>query len=77
MSQLAAKFPEVTIKYDFADEDTGYNVGSYIMSGDEVEDYSPANNSAEAWAIVFDLGVADIEDYEEQPDGSYRYKEED
>lgn len=77
ISILAAKFPEVTIKYDFADENTGYNVGSYIMKGECVEDNSPADDSAEAWALVFDLGVADIEDYEEQPDGSYQYKEED
>ncbi len=77
ISMLAVMFPEVTIKYDFADENTGYNVGSYIMRGEEVEDNSPADDSAEAWAIVFELSVASIEDYEEQPDGSYSYKEED
>ena len=75
IAQLAAKFPSLTIEYDFADENTGWNVGSYIMNGDEVEDISPADDSAEAWALVFDLGVADRDDYEEQPDGSYAYKE--
>lgn len=77
ISQLAIKFPEVSIKYDFADEDAGYNVGSFIMRGEEVEDNSPANDTAEAWALVFDLGVASIDDYVQQPNGSYLYKEED
>lgn len=75
IAQLAAKFPSLTIEYDFADEDVGCNVGSYIFFGEAAVDNSPANDSAEAWAIVFDLGVADREDYEEQPNGSYVYKE--
>lgn len=77
IAQLSAKFPSLTIEYDFADEDAGCNVGSYIFFGEATVDNSPANDSAEAWAIVFDLGVADIENYVEQPDGSYAYKEED
>lgn len=73
--KLASMFPDVTIKYDFADEDAGYNVGSFIMKGYEVENNSPADDSAEAWSLVFDLDVASREDYIEQPDGSFRYKE--
>ncbi len=73
--RLAKKFPNVKIEYDFADEDTSYNVGSFVMAGDDVQDNSPADASPEAWALVFDLGVADPDDYEEQPDGTYKYKE--
>lgn len=75
IAMLASMFPAVTIKYDYADEDTSYNVGSYIFNGEDIEDNSPANASAEAWNLVFELGVADIEDYIEQPDGTYCYNE--
>lgn len=75
--KLGAMFPEVTIKYDYADEDTSYNVGSYIITGEDVDDNSPASASPEAWKLVFDLGVAIEEDYVEQPDGTFVYKEDD
>lgn len=75
VSKVASMFPAVTINYDYADEDTSYNVGSFIFKGDEVQDNSPANASPEAWKLVFDLGVAEIEDYVEQPDGTYKYKD--
>lgn len=71
--KLGAMFPAVTIRYDYADEDTSYNTGSYIIHGDDVQDNSPKNASPEAWELVFDLGVADIDDYVEQPDGTYKY----
>lgn len=75
IGKLASMFPNVTINYDFADEDTSYNVGSFIFNGEDVEDNSPANASTEAWKLVFDLGVAYEEDYIEQPDGTYVYND--
>lgn len=75
--KLGAIFPAVTIKYDYADEDTSYNTGSYIIHGDDVQDNSPKDASPEAWKLVFDLGVRDIDDFVEQPDGTYKWKEDD
>lgn len=72
---LAKMFPSVIIKYDYADENTSYNVGSYIFKGEDEEDNSPEDDSPEAWKLVFELGVADIEDYVEQPDGTYKYND--
>lgn len=77
ISRLGAMFPNVIIKYDYADENISCNVGSYIIDGDTVCDNSPEDETPEAWKIVFDLGVADIDDYVELPDGTYEYKEED
>lgn len=75
--KLGAMFPAVTIKYDYADEDTSYNTGSYIIHWNDVQDNSPENGSPEAWELVFDLEVADIDDYVRQEDGTYKWKEED
>lgn len=73
--KLGEMFPAVTIKYDYADENISYNAGSYIIHGDDVQDFSLENDSPEAWELAFDLGVQDIEDYVKQPDGTYKWKE--
>ena len=75
--KLGAMFPAVTIKYDYADENLSYNTGSYIIHDDDVQDNSPEDASPEAWKLVFDLGVEDIDDFVEQPDGTYKWKEDD
>lgn len=75
--KLGAMFPSVTIKYDYADENVSCNVGSYVIDGDAVYDNSPEDETPEAWKLAFDLGVRDIEDFVEQPDGTYEYKDED
>lgn len=75
--KLGAMFPAVTIKYDYADENSSYNTGSYIIHDDDVQDNSPEDASPEAWKLVFDLGVEDIDDFVEQPDGTYKWKEDD
>lgn len=74
---VAEKFPEVTIEYKYADEDWSYNVGSFIFNGEEIEDHSPENASPEAWEIVFELGVADREEFVQKPDGTWEYREDD
>lgn len=74
---VAEKFPEVTIEYKYADEDWSNNVGSFIFHGDEVEDFSPEDCSPEAWELVFELGVANREDFVQEPDGTWKYREDD
>lgn len=73
--KLGALFPAVTIKYDYADEDASYNTGSYIIHGADVQDNSPEDASPDAWRLVFELGVHDIDYFVEQPDGTYKWKE--
>lgn len=74
---LAEKFQSLTIEYKYADEDTSYNTGHFIMQGEDIKDLSPEDDSAEAWGLVFELGVADEEDYVRQPDGTYKYRDDD
>ena len=38
---IASLFPNVTIKYRYADENIGYNVGDYCFKGNEIEDNTP------------------------------------
>lgn len=74
---VAEKFPEVTIEYKYADENWSYNVGSFIFHGEDIEDLSPENESPEAWELVFELGVANREDFVQEPDGTWQYREDD
>lgn len=74
---VAEKFPEVTIEYKYADENWSYNVGSFIFHGEDIEDLSPENESPEAWELVFELGVANREDFVQEPDGTWKYREDD
>lgn len=74
---LAEKFPTLTIEYKYADENTSYNTGSFIMHGEDIKDLSPEDASAEAWEIVFELGVCDPEDFIRLEDGTYKWKEDD
>lgn len=74
---LAEKFPEVTIEYKYADEDLSCNVGSFIFHGEDIEDLSPEDESQEAWELVFELGVANREDFVQEPDGTWKYREDD
>lgn len=77
VAKVAAMFPNVEIEYKYADEDASYNVGHFLFSGEERTDISPEDGSPEAWALVFDLGVAIEEDYVQQPDGTWKYREDD
>lgn len=75
MHQLCAHFPTLKVEYLYADEDWGYNVGHFDFHGSEIYDHNIQDNSAEAWEIVFELGVAEREDFIQQSDGSWEYKE--
>lgn len=66
-----------TIDYKFADEDTGYNVGSFIISnGEIIEDKTPEKATKEAYDIAFELRPSN-KDYYNLVDGNYKYKDDD
>lgn len=72
---VAEKFPEVTIEYKYADENWSCNVGSFIFHGEDIEDLSPEDESPEAWELVFELGVANREEFVQKPDGIWKYRD--
>lgn len=74
---LAEKFPDVTMDYIYADENYGYNVGRYYLHGKDVDDLTPDDDTHDAWQIVFEIGLVDPDEMVEQPDGTYKWKEED
>lgn len=49
---LAAKFPDEEIKVWYADEDFGYNVGRYVITGDEVTEEAELSNTDEGNEIA-------------------------
>lgn len=73
IGRIAEMFPEVSLEYEWADEDYGNNVGSgYSEDGEFYYDYLD-RNSDEAWELVFDLWGC-REEYE-KVDGEWRWKE--
>lgn len=74
---LAKRFQDERIEFSWADEDSGYNVGSFsvingVVTGGPIADCSP-----EAWALWLRLkhdGVCP-EDMRALPNGSYEYIE--
>lgn len=49
MLMVSEKFPEVTMDYEFADEDFGYNIARYTFSaGIVMAGYEPVDNTIEA-----------------------------
>lgn len=75
VSVLAQRFPDLSIDYMFADEDLGCNTGSFNFKGESVYDMSPENDTEESWDIVFELGLADKEEFVQTTAGNYRWKE--
>ncbi len=56
IGMISEKFPETIIKYLYASEDTGYNVGSFIIqNGIIIEDNSPEDASNKAYEIYLEL----------------------
>lgn len=73
----ASKSFNGTIVYVYADEDTGQNCGSYLISGGIVlTDYIPCGGSKDAYEIAFDLRPHQRE-YYVLVDDNYQYKDED
>lgn len=61
---LSNKFPEVTFHVRFADEDTGHNLGDYVIkAGEELEDNSPEEGTEEAIKFACDVKGYDYEEY--------------
>lgn len=62
---LSAMYPVLKFHYSYADEDTGCNVGKFIISQGQIDiDSSPINESKEAYKLAIEL--TDAGDY-------YRY----
>lgn len=55
MSKLALIFHDIELKYQYADEKMGYNVGSYTFKGTEIKKETIMNQSKEAYELYFDL----------------------
>lgn len=53
--QIAKNTPDIKIIYKYADEDTGYNVGSYVFEGVTYIKTVIDNGTKEAYDIAFEL----------------------
>lgn len=73
---MSKQFPDVTINYDYADEDTGYNVGIYVFKDGLVSHTEIENGSKEAYELAFKLRPEYAEHYH-LVDGNYEYKDND
>ena len=73
---MAKEFPDIEIRYEYSDEDTGHNCGVYKLVGEQVEGGALANGSNEAYELAFKLRPEYRDNYELTENG-YEYKEED
>ena len=73
VSEIAKVFPEVSLEYEWADEDFGYNAGHGYSEGGEFYYNYCDGNSDEAWELVFDLWGC--RDSFEKVDGEWQWKE--
>lgn len=71
---ISIAFPEVIIKYSWADEDTGSNCGRSVYKNGLQEVTEPESRSNEAYEVAFELRPECAEHYE-VVNGQYRYKE--
>jgi hypothetical protein len=56
MYHLSTKYPSLTFKVEYADEDLGFNVGGYIMFEGEIEDCNyPEGGSEEAYEMAMTI----------------------
>lgn len=67
MLMVSEKFPKVTIDYEFADEDFGYNTARYtFVAGEVVAEYEPTDNTIESGQLAKSiLGWEPPVDFEE------------
>lgn len=72
---MSKAYPNITIKYSWADEDTGYNCGKALYHNGLIEEEIPKGGSKEAYDLAFELRPDRSENYE-LVDGKYTYKEE-
>ena len=62
MIHLSTKYPTLTIKVEYADEDMGYNVGGYIMFDGEIEDCMYPDGGSEE-ALEMAMSIKGDQDY--------------
>lgn len=74
ISVISEKYPSVRIEYDFADEDTGYNVSKHIFENGVGFEHQIAGGSNEAYELAIELRPENSE-YYELKDGKYVSKE--
>ena len=56
MQKLSLKFPNCQFNLEYADEDFGYNVGSYVcQNGEVIEENIPQGGSVEAIKLAMDI----------------------
>jgi hypothetical protein len=72
---MSREFPTVTIKYTWADEDTGYNCGKTTYHNGILITSIPKGGTKDAYEIAFELRPDLAENYE-LVNGKYEYKEE-
>lgn len=71
---MSKKHPKVTIKYSWADEDTGRNCGRRTYHNGLLEEYLPEGGSKEAYEVAFELRPEDQKNYA-LVEGRYKYVE--
>lgn len=77
MEKLSRTFPDTEIKYSWADEDIGHNVGSMVLlNGEPIEENIPTDGSKEAYELaaeVMDFDLAQWGYVFDKKSGTYEY----
>ena len=73
VAEIAKRFPDLYMEYDYADENAGYNVGTGWCEDGQLYLTEEEGGSDEAWNVYFDLWGGE-EDYEKVY-GKWRLKE--
>lgn len=76
MAKLAVIFPNAKFIYEYADEDSGYNVGSYIFEDTTITQNYLENGSKKAYELYFDLWGNNENFKFNKSTGTYEYIEE-
>lgn len=74
ITAISLKYPNVTIIYLWADEDTGHNVGKQIYHNGLLDETIPKGGTIEAYDLAFEADPSNKENYV-LTDGKYKYKE--
>lgn len=75
IQRMSAGCPGIQIRYEYADEDIGYNCGEYtLLDGEIIHENTPEGGSREAYELAFKLRP-EYRDYYELKDGVYVGKE--
>lgn len=72
--EIADKFEDIEILYEYSDEDTGCNCGKYHFHNGILTHKEISNNSTEAYELAFKLRP-NLKEHYELVDGNYSYIE--